>query len=57
MSISSRGPANPSTTTFPNISLKKKQLESYFLFQKSIKNGCNNVSRLSAIMCVEYQSE
>ena len=42
MSLSCRGPINPSTPTFP-ISIWQKQLEIYLLFQMSRINGYNNL--------------
>ena len=42
MLISRRGPVTPSTPTFPNTN-NNKQLKIYLLFQKSQKNGCNNL--------------
>ena len=41
MSISRFGPVNPSTPIFPNTNLTK--IIKNLLFQKPLKNGCNNL--------------
>ena len=42
MSISRRGPVTPSTSTFFQYQSYTKKLKSYFLFEKSLRNDCNN---------------
>ena len=54
-SIFCRGPVNPLTPTFP-IPILQKQLETYLLFQKSLKNGFNKLYFYHYTSDMSYES-
>ena len=54
MSISRRGPVNPSTLTFPIINLTKP-IKSLLLLRKSLKNGYNKLYFLLYTFDMNYK--